>query len=154
MFPRVLINTMIVKTIISWKPLSCEFTYKVISTAIILHTYFSLLTLSVHWHNVLQTINGFFIILISNGSRLYLFTHCSNVFRRFSIFVLESSFCLSGRAEASDYSPIVLTSTEASTVAFSESTGSCILLFYCSSKWYLSWFEEDIVPLLFLSVFT
>ena len=56
----------------------------------------------------------------------------------FSIFVLESSFCLSGRAEASDYSPIVLTSTEASTVAFSESTGSCILLFYCSSKWYLS----------------
>ena len=41
-------NTIILKTIRSWKPLSHEFTYKVISTANILHTLFSFLKLSVH----------------------------------------------------------------------------------------------------------
>ena len=47
-FSRVFINTMIVKTFSSWKPCGREFTYKLISTANIVHTYFSLLTLYVH----------------------------------------------------------------------------------------------------------
>ena len=38
------------KTISLRKPLSREFTYKLISTANIVHTYFSFLTLSVHSH--------------------------------------------------------------------------------------------------------
>ena len=43
---------MIVKTISLWRPLRREFKYTLISTANIVHTYFSLLTLSVnsqHW---------------------------------------------------------------------------------------------------------
>ena len=50
---RVFINTMILKTISSWKPLSREFTYKVISTANILHIFLSLLGLSVHSHSLI-----------------------------------------------------------------------------------------------------
>ena len=50
-FSRVFINVIIVKTISSRKPLSPEFTYKVISIANIVHTYFSLLTLYVHSHS-------------------------------------------------------------------------------------------------------
>ena len=50
-FSCLFINTMIVKTINSWKPLSREFTYKVINTANIVHPYFSLIALSVHSHS-------------------------------------------------------------------------------------------------------
>ena len=47
---RVFWNRIIVKTIWSWKPFFCEYTYRLISTINILHWNFSLLTLSVHSH--------------------------------------------------------------------------------------------------------
>ena len=47
-FSCVIRNTMIVNIIRFWKPLSSEFTYKVINNANIVHTYFSFLTFSVH----------------------------------------------------------------------------------------------------------
>ena len=48
MFTRVFRYKMIVKNIRLWKLLSHKLTYKVISTANILHTYLSLLTLYLH----------------------------------------------------------------------------------------------------------
>ena len=51
--PPFIHNMIILKTISSWKPLSREFTYKVISTADIEHTYFSLITLYVHEHSLI-----------------------------------------------------------------------------------------------------
>ena len=62
MFSCVFRNTIIVKTIRSWKPLSREFTYKVISTVNIVHTYFSFLTLYVHSH-LLQRILSLWILI-------------------------------------------------------------------------------------------
>ena len=53
MFSLAFINTMIVKTIISWKLLCREFMYKLISTANIVHTYFSLIKFSVHSHSLI-----------------------------------------------------------------------------------------------------
>ena len=58
-FSCLFINTMIVKTINSWKPLSREFTYKVISTANIVHTYFSLLKISVHSQALAKIVDRF-----------------------------------------------------------------------------------------------